>query len=114
MPYTIKGQNCIWGTTEAGVSGHGGGIIVSAENNRNYPNEPIEGEEGQEVGILFYDDTWDITVGVVCTSSTQEPQKGAAIQCGGLKGYVTNCRKAWANKGKKQLTISAHGAAGIP
>ena len=113
MPYTIKGKQCVWGTTDAGVSGHGGGIVVSATNNRDYPYEPVDGEEGEEVGIIFYDDKWDITLEVVCTASTQEPERGAAIQCGGLTGYVNNCRKVWGYKGKKQLSISAHGAAGI-
>ena len=61
------------------------------------------------MGLVIYDDTWTLSASVVCQSGTQAPAVGDRFSVGGKSGYVTGCRTAWQNKGKKQLDITAHG-----
>lgn len=112
MAETIKGQQCVWGTTPAGADS-GGGIVVDASVNTTAQTDPVEDQQGAEVGLVIYDEQWEISVEVVCRAGTQKPAIGANWRCGGLSGYVTGVRENWRNKGKKSLAITAHGAKGL-
>ena len=111
MAESFKGQQCVWGTTSANVTG--GGLVVDASVDEQAATEAVEGRQGDEVGLVIYDRTWTLSATVVCQSTTQEPAIGAQFSVGGKTGYVTGCRRQWQNKGKKQLTITAHGGASL-
>ena len=107
MAESIKGQHCIWGTDSANVTG--GGLVVDGAVDEQAATDPVEGRQGDEVGLVFYDDTWTLSATVVCQQGTQAPQIGGSFSVGGKTGYVTGCRVQWQNKGKKQMAITAHG-----
>lgn len=107
MAETIKGQRCVWGTDSAGVTG--GGLVVDATVDETAATDPVEGRQGDEVGLVIYDVTWTLSATVVCQQGTREPEAGSSFSVGGRSGYVTGCRLQWQNKGKKQLSVTAHG-----
>ena len=44
MAESIKGQQCVWGTTSANVTG--GGLVVSATVDEQAATDPVEGQQG--------------------------------------------------------------------
>ena len=112
MAATIKGQQCTWGTDSAGVSARGG-TVVSASASRTAQTESVEDSQGAEKGLVIYDEQYELTAEIVCGAGTAAPSIGDSFTCGGFSGYVTSCRENWQNKGKKSLSITAHGAKGL-
>ena len=112
MAATIKGKQCTWGTDSAGVSARGG-TVVTASASRTAQTESVEDTQGAERGLVIYDEQYELTAEIVCDASTANPDIGDNFTCGGLRGYVTNCRENWQHKGKKSLSITAHGAKGL-
>lgn len=107
MAESIKGQKCVWGTNSANVTG--GGLVLDGSVDEQAATDPVEGNQGDEVGLVIYDDTWTLSATVVCQQSTQAPNIGDSFSVGGKNGYVTGCRTQWQNKGKKQMAVTAHG-----
>lgn len=108
MAADIKGERVEWGT--GGFGNQFSGICVSGTVDVQAQTDPVEDMDGAEVGLVIYDEQWTISAEVVCRDSTPAPSIGDRITAGGRSGYVTGCREQWQNKGKKQLSITAHGA----
>lgn len=108
----MKGQKVIWGTSELG-SPVNGGICVSGELEADGPDDDTENEDGQLIGITFYDERWNGSAEVVCKAGCSTPKIGDAVSFDGKTLYVKNCRKRWGNKAKKQLSITLKGGANI-
>lgn len=103
----FKGQTVTWGTNE--VSHGFSGICTAADVTRQGPNEAVEDENGARIGIVIYDESYSGTITVVCKAGCSMPPIGAPVTLAGLKGYVTDARFNWQNKGMKQMTVSFEG-----
>ncbi len=108
----MKGQKVIWGTSELGTP-VSGGICVNGELEYDGPDDPVENEDGQQTGIIFYDELWSGSAEVVCKAGCSNPKIGDAVTFDGKTLYVKSCRKRWGNKAKKQLSITLKGGANI-
>ena len=109
---SFKGQQCIWGTGDLGTP-VANGICTSGSIQHQGQTDAVEDENGARTGMVFYDETYSVSLTVVCKSGCTAPAIGAALTVGTLTVYVTDCREEWQNKGKKQLSITAEGGANI-
>lgn len=109
---TFKGQTVGWGTTELGTP-VANGICTAASVQHQGQTDPVENEDGARTGIVIYDETYSVSLTVVCKASCTPPSIGDALTVDSLTVYVTDVKKDWQNKGKKQLTITAEGGAHV-
>ena len=109
---TFKGQAVEWGTTELGTP-VANGICVNGSVQHQGATDPVENEDGARTGIVFYDESYTATLTVVCKASCTAPSIGDSLTVDSLTVYVTDVKKDWQNKGKKQLTITAESGANI-
>ena len=103
----FKGQKVIWGTGEIGYNA--GGICTSASFDHSSQNDPVEDENGAQIGRVLYDQLYSVSLTIVCKEGTTDPSVGDDITVDDCKLFVTGVRTDWQNKGKKQLSITAEG-----
>lgn len=108
----MKGQKVIWGTRELGTP-VSGGICVNGTLEEDGPDDPVDNEDGQEIGINFYDELWAGDLDVVCKADCKKPKIADEVRAGGYKLFVKNVKQVWANKAKKQLKLTLKGGANI-
>lgn len=108
----FKGQQCIWGTTELGTP-VGSGICTNGSLKHQGQTDAVEDENGARTGMVFYDETYSVSLTVVCKAGATPPQIGDPLTCKGVTVYVTDVSEDWQNKGKKQLSITAEGGKNV-
>lgn len=106
MATEFKGQKVVWGTEEVGYSN---GICTAASFDRQAQTDPVEDEQGAQIGRVIYDELYNCSLTVVCTEGTAEPSIGDTLTVDTIKVFVTGVRVDWSNKGKKGLSITAEG-----
>lgn len=108
----MKGEKVIWGTRELGTP-VSGGICVDGSLKSTGPNDDTENEDGQLIGLNFYDERWSGTIQVVCKVGCTVPKIADPVTAKGKTLYVEDCEERWSNKAKKQLSITLKGGKNI-
>ncbi len=103
----FKGQKVIWGTGEIGYNA--GGICTAASFDHSSQNDPVEDENGAQIGRVLYDTIYSVSLTIVCKDTTTAPGIGDNITVSEKTLFVTSVREDWNNKGKKQLSITVEG-----
>lgn len=103
-----KGEKCVWGTDEVEDPGTGG-IVVDADLAVDNPHDYNEDEHGARIGLVFFDETYDGTITVVCRERSKGPEAGTKVKAGSFTCYSKGFRVSWRNKGKKRLVVSVEG-----
>ena len=109
---SFKGEEVIWGTRELGTPVNGG-ICVNGGVDNDGANDRTDNEDGQRIGIIFFDEDWSGDIDVVCKKSCSNPKIGDEVTVDGKRLFVQHVKKTWANKSKKQLKITLIGGANI-
>ena len=99
------GVTAVWGT--GGLSAQGFGKLRSAGRSRNAQREQLPDEEGNTVGLVYFDETDELSLEVMCASSMTNPEVGDTIAVDSVTGYVDSWEIRWDHKGVKMLSIKA-------
>jgi len=108
MSVTIKlkaGSTVVWGTE--GVSSQGYGKLHSVGVKGSSQKTPLEDENGEKDGVVYFDEEAALTFNIRASSSATNPSIADTITADGVSGYVDDWEKKWEHKGVKMLAITA-------
>jgi hypothetical protein len=99
------GVTAVWGASEVGDPGYG--EVQGARRRKTGSQDQFQDATGDTVGVIFFDDTDELEVSVICKSSMVLPARGAAITIATVAGLVFDWNVVWDNKTTKKITINA-------
>ena len=103
----IKGRQVIWGIVPGAGDTHAAGIITRIGRKKLGSDEFVYDNEGFTITQIFYDDTDEVSVDVLCETATEQPERGDAITIAGVAALVQTSDLAWEQKAVKKLNITA-------
>ena len=106
MAVEIKlGQEVVWGTSAAGTLSHG--KILSADKKNGSKMAEQEDEDGETYSVIFYDQTTEATIEVLCNTSATLPEPGDALTVVGVTDMlVIDAAFKWAAGQTKKLSLT--------
>ena len=108
MAVTLKGKGsqATWGIETATDDTFATAEVQSMERNRSAEQEPLLDKQGETTGVAIYDEKDELTIEVVVTTGTIEPEIGGDLKIDGVQGIVTGVDVKWENKSWKKLAVT--------
>ena len=102
-----KGRQVVWGIVPGSGDTHASGIMTKIGRKKAGDTDFIFDNEGFTITEIFYNDTDEVSVDVICEAATAQPENGDDIIIAGVAAIVQTSDLAWEQKAAKKLTITA-------
>jgi hypothetical protein len=103
----IKGRQVIWGIVAGAGDTHAAGIITRIGRKKAGDTEFVYDNEGFTITEIFYNDTDEVSVDVLCEAGTAQPENGDDVTIAGVLALVQTSDLLWEQKAVKKLNITA-------
>lgn len=118
MASNTIGRQVQWGVPsairDALDSIRGTGVISSIEHAESAEKSKHQDEDGNTVGVTYFDDEGGVKFSVLCTAATVKPSVGdeivglaTALEVTGGRILVNKVTRKWESKKAKELSIEA-------
>lgn len=103
----IRGRKVVWGIVPGSTDTQANAILTRIRHGKTGQEDTVPDFEGFTIAEIFYDNTDEIEVDVLCEVGTVMPDRGDDITIAGLTGIVNSVEVVWENKAVKKLAIKA-------
>ena len=103
----IKGRQVIWGIVTGAGDTHTDGIITRIGCKKAGDTEFVYDNEGFTITEIFYNDTDEVSVDLLCEIATEQPNNGDDVTIAGVAALVQTSALLWEQKAVKKLNITA-------
>jgi len=100
-----SGVTAVWGTSDASVTATNQGIVQSVGRKDSAEKDFILDENGYTLGVIYFDEKSQYTVGILCKTSMTIPTVGGSMTIGGAALHVDDVDLKWENKGWKKCDV---------
>lgn len=103
----IKGRQVIWGIVPGSGDTHSAGIMTRIGRKKASENAFVYDNEGFTITQIFFDDTDEVSVDLMCETATEQPDDGDDVTIAGVAALVQSSEVLWEQKAVKKLNIIA-------
>ena len=100
------GASAVWGALNVSADAQGFGKVQNIGRKHGAEKVKLPDEEGITCGVVWFDETANLPIKVMCKANMVNPVIGDTLTCDGIKAYIDDWNIDWEHKGVKMLSMT--------